>query len=816
MTLLHRRASISVRLQRGVAGAGTGRPTAPRVGAIVGVEHEFIVRLDGRAIDFRQVIHRLPIRGQRIDAGDSNAYRGPWGGLITADGAEAEIATPPVTVGPFAAARLAAIAAAGAAELAGALPFGASLEGYSTHISVEVPRGSEGRAAREIVARWVPALTWFLDDADSPGILVRPRPGRVEIGGDFIDGDRLGLAAIFAVGAVRAAVEATRPTAGFRRWTPLGRRVARLPRLAVRPADAVERYGWFVGDEELGTSLHGAGFEAVLPLSSGHQLPAREHLWRAWAVARAMLGDIDGATLDRLEAAVVDAPDWPIGSGATVAEAPPAGSDPSLVAWVSAARHHIRPGFVATPAVMSWDFVVLRLRDETHEAFACLPRDVLGSALDALDAGRLDTLLAGYLGAERDDGRILASSGQTNAAGVFRALGRAVDLVTPERGPTGGGGKRQRSNDRRPDQNSSSTPASSAATPSALASAAVVGAAGLTILGLPAAAAAAAAAAVGIVAVAVVGGAVLLGGHTTAPSPSGSNAALASASGGAGSGVSDPLCDPLLTTSAIASTLGVAPTSVLSNLNDPLVPGYPKDVACVWRLIDGRSFELQLSYEFDQSYVTFKLASVGASVTGLGESAAFLPGSPNTLGWGVGQAPARMLYLHGTLDQASMEALAHAVVIPSAPTATPANLASAACDPWLTAAEVATATGLTPISIDGYNYLNTGQPADCTWTFSDGSRLTFVALEDVEYGGPSLYFFDGVLQPGAGMTQVFGLPGLAFSEGPSGGPPPQLNWFPDDVLELEMASTTLDVDSLKAIALLVKVPPNWKAATPSS
>ncbi|MEO7663917.1 MAG: hypothetical protein ABIV26_02240, partial [Candidatus Limnocylindrales bacterium] len=767
-----------------------------------------------------------------IDALDADAYRGAWGGTITTDGPEAEIATPPVTVGPGVARRISAIAAAGALELRSVLPNGASLTGYSTHVSVDVPRGREERIAREVARSWVPALTWLLDGPDSPGILVRPRPGRVEIGGDHVDGERLGLAAIFAVGAVRAAAAESHPLAPLhRRTSPLGRLLARLPRLEVRPAPAVERYGWFVGDRELGAALHSTGSATMLPLRAGGSISAAEHLRRAWAAARATLVDIDAPTLQRIDELVALASPWaeltqpmsalhldgtttvatPLPTIGTVGQPVDSSSDPSLVAWVSAARHHVRPGFVASPAIMSWDFVVLRLRDATHEAFACLPRDVLGGALAALDAGRLDALLEGYLGAERVGDRVLASSRATRAVGLFRAVGRVADLASQERDPAGGQGKRQRSEQQQqqqPNQPAGSTPPAPAPAVPALPAASVAGAAGLagvTILGLPAVAAAAIA---GAAVVAIVGGTVLLGGNRVGPGPSAAITPGVSVPGG-GLGVGDPLCDALLAPSSISGVLGTDVTSIEVAQPVPLNRNYPNGTHCLWRLSDSSSFDLDFGYEYDQSYVTFKLASLGTLVSGLGENAAYLEGSPNTLGWGVGSDPARMFYLHSIFDQATMENLARNVVIPQGPAATPANLVSAECDPWLTAVDVAAATGLTPDSIDGYNYLNEGQPADCKWTFAEGGFLEFFALEQGPYGGPDVDE-NGNLVPGQG-DPVPELGRGAYAAGP--GPfPPEVHWFPDTQLQLYLSSDVVPVAAMIQVALAVGIPADWGGA----
>lgn len=142
---------------------GVAPARSDEVGGLLGLEHEFRVLVDGSAIDFSRLIHRLSIDGRRVDPADPNAYRGAWGGAITADGREAEIAVAPVERGPGCTTGLLARARLGRSLLRGALPPGAVLEGYSTHLSVAVPDGLAERAARIYARTFAPALMLLLD-----------------------------------------------------------------------------------------------------------------------------------------------------------------------------------------------------------------------------------------------------------------------------------------------------------------------------------------------------------------------------------------------------------------------------------------------------------------------------------------------------------------------------------------------------------------------------------------------------------------------------------------------------------------------------
>ena len=127
---------------------------------------------------------------------------------------------------------------------------------------------------------------------DSPGLLVRPRPGRAELCGEFTGGPALAAAAAFVAGSTRACAVAIR------------RRSARAllpPGLTVQLAPAVHRYGWYVDRRAFGPDLHGAGRQTLLPRAAGGTISAQSHLELAWAAARQALAE-DAAAADTLAA----------------------------------------------------------------------------------------------------------------------------------------------------------------------------------------------------------------------------------------------------------------------------------------------------------------------------------------------------------------------------------------------------------------------------------------------------------------------------------------------------------------------------------
>jgi hypothetical protein len=211
----------------------------PVTTTLVGVEREYrVIDVAGQATDFRSMINALGLPGGRLDPSDPNAHHLPSGVLLTADGAEAEAAIPPVAVEPGFSHHVSGWAERSEDALVEALPRGTSIEGFSTHLNVSV--GGDVVASSRLFARHFGApMLSLLDLADSPGLLVRPRAGRLELGGDYVDGEQLRVALTFAVAAARCCDDVVRS----RRRHPLPSPVAR------RLERAKDRPGWFIARE---------------------------------------------------------------------------------------------------------------------------------------------------------------------------------------------------------------------------------------------------------------------------------------------------------------------------------------------------------------------------------------------------------------------------------------------------------------------------------------------------------------------------------------------------------------------------------------
>ena len=409
----------------------------PGPGGLLGLELEFSVRsLGGGQVHFASLIHRLALDGTALDPGDPNAYRCSWGGVITSDGAEAEIATPPVRARPGFTARLQAWARTGEAELRRALPRGTGLDGYSAHFSAAMPARLNDRVCRLYAETFAADLMLLMGRTESPGLLVRPRPGRTELCGEFIENEPLAAAVAFVAGSTRACAAAVRRQSG---------RAALPPGLDVRLARAVRRYGWYVDRGAFGMDLHAASRQALLPRASGGTICAQSHLELAWAAARqALAEDAAASDLQAAEAMVTGALPLPAEQGRPN-HAPGGQRDRDvrfpltggIVPDTPRLCAHVRPGFTLRPVAATWDFTVFEARGPGRRAYACIPRDSLPGFAAALEEGALDDTIAAYL-ALTSRRRVLSASRQTTRPGLYDQMGAPAGLLAPERDPQTG------------------------------------------------------------------------------------------------------------------------------------------------------------------------------------------------------------------------------------------------------------------------------------------------------------------------------------------------------------------------------------------
>jgi hypothetical protein len=423
------------RLSDAFARALGGPPAEPGPGDLLGLEHEYSLSAGGRPLDFRDLIHALPVDGLRLDPGDVHAYRCRTGLALTADGAEAEIATPPLPLRRGFTREIQRWADGGREQLTALLPPGTSLTGFSTHISVALPSGSEDAVAALYASTFAPAFALLIEAPSSQGVYVRPRPGRLELCGEFASGARLGAVAAFAAGSTRACASAV---------------TGEVPRTSLPPAirlhtlPGVERYGTRVRREAPGFDYYAAGRAALLPRVSGGTISGGEALALAWATARAALPRSCAARADlQVADAIVDGR-LPLGVEGAADDAPVCGTPIPDSVLGQVVRAVSRPGFEVRPLAATWDFTLFALRGPSRDAVASVPRQALPGFFQELRRGALDGVLSTYL-ASPPSGRILAARPLALVPALYDTLGdpaallpeeRPVPVVTPE-GPAG-------------------------------------------------------------------------------------------------------------------------------------------------------------------------------------------------------------------------------------------------------------------------------------------------------------------------------------------------------------------------------------------
>jgi hypothetical protein len=420
-----------------------GSPTAWPAGKVIGLEHEYRVFEGTRAVDFRSLVHRLDLARPRLDPADPSAYRLASGAALTADEAEAEIALPPTLVRQGCGYRLAEAAASERRDLLSRLPARARLEGYSTHISVAVRPSCSVMIAKLYATTFSAALMLLMDSASSPGLLVRPRPSRLELGGEFVDGDRLAIAAIFAVGSVRACQRRLERGAGL----------AGFPeRLRVEVERDDQRYGWFVCRSAFATDLYLGGRFAQLARRRGSTISAQAHLERCWAAARpTLVEDISEKELDLVDMVVFGTVPLPAPTPSV------ARTDDSCVetsfftrdaadgGFGFALEAHSRPGYELAPVMLTWDRAVFVVSNPTRDrfAYANVPAPLLRNFASQLDEGILDKTITSYLALPSRRRRLDGASTATKAA-LFDHLAPRAGLLVPERKPRAAGRQRKR------------------------------------------------------------------------------------------------------------------------------------------------------------------------------------------------------------------------------------------------------------------------------------------------------------------------------------------------------------------------------------
>lgn len=393
-------------------------------GALIGLEHEYVVRHADHRVDFRTLLREIDVGGQRLDPGDVNAHRCPWGGVVTADGAEAEVATPPVDVRPGFVMRLEAEAGRAAANLAASLPAGHRLEGYSTHLSVSVPDAATTSVCERIASSFGPALMLLGNRVDSPGLLIRPRPGRIEAAFEFATGMPLRASMTYLTGAVLASAS---------QGTFLRTRLP--PALRVHAVATADRVGWGLRRTAFGSDLLQEARTAVLVTTQGTSITAQEHLELTWSAARdAIVDRVSDADLEAADRLVCGADPLPVERSAGGDLDPPLVMVPAELprsAFGAVLERCERPEFTVRVCLATWDLTVFHVASLRRSAFAAVPRGALRCFLDQLALGDLDSVFTAYLATPLGD-RNLDGWQHARRPGLYDSIAPPTSFLAPE------------------------------------------------------------------------------------------------------------------------------------------------------------------------------------------------------------------------------------------------------------------------------------------------------------------------------------------------------------------------------------------------
>ena len=345
-------------------------PTA----ALLGVEHEYSVWSDERWLDARDLFDRRPPPGVRVHPTETRRFLLDSGVTLHADDHVAEVAAPPVAAATGASHDLRAWMELGREELLAALPDGVEIRGESTHLSVSMPDRLNEAASLLYAQTFAPAAMLLMDLPSSPGLLVRPRPGRLELCGEFVSETALRAAVLFALGSARACALALESGD-----------LSALPRaleLELEPGRL--RFGWYVDRSAFGGDLYSELRAARLRSIDGSELTAGDHLLSSTEIALEHLGDVSAEErklLARIARGDLGLP----AEGEPIPDKPAGSPRPSI--YTGLTRPFVREGLKFETVLSTWEFTAFRVSNG-HSAILPVPAERLDSFRANLESGR--------------------------------------------------------------------------------------------------------------------------------------------------------------------------------------------------------------------------------------------------------------------------------------------------------------------------------------------------------------------------------------------------------------------------------------------
>ena len=389
-------------------------------GRVIGVEHEFGVFEGEDQIDFRDRIHDLDIPGLAHHPTNPHMYFTNRGAAIIADGVVAEIATPPIDVAHGCGTSVANWAEAARTELTSLVGDSVRLLGGSTHISISTDPAHNDRVAVLYARTFAAGLMLLMDQPHSPGLLVRPRPGRLELCGEFVVGASLTDAAVFALGSV----------ACLEKYAATGRGPI-PPFLDVELQNGRRRYGWYIDRRAFGTDLYGDGRRAQLRQADGRVVSAQDFLANAWRLARPFAEEYatpaELASVDRVVSGADPLP-MEAGSYGEVPQAPAWSNHPLAAASSHLTSRHIR----LVPRNATWDWVAWEASSPDGSVVVSVPRRGLARFVQQFEKGRLDGPLTDAISREATL-PALAVAAQTAEIGLFSSIRTGPALMPVDR-----------------------------------------------------------------------------------------------------------------------------------------------------------------------------------------------------------------------------------------------------------------------------------------------------------------------------------------------------------------------------------------------
>ena len=370
--------------------------TSGDVPLAIGVEHELRLWRGREQLDFRLLIERVAGAIAPLDPGDPRSRRLPSGVAVTADGWEAELATPPLPISCDAPELVDLLLRDERTELRGvsAAHGVEQVTGFSTHLNISVDDDRVVAVGRQFAESCLVAVAQLTEPPDSQGAFVRPRRGRLEIGLEYVEGPRLVEALVLSAACVSAlCAGAATPCA---------------PAPPVMTASR-EKFGWFVAPSE----LHDEG--ALSRVSE-------------WARPAAIALGLDPGIIDH---ALDTGPRQCPASDCTF------GHTGVSLSSVNTGARCLGGGVTAETEWLTWHHAVWAFRHRSGRTCrAVVPTDLEAPFLKALDAGQLDLELARMLRRPVSRRQLLVSAQLGPGVELFHDV-RPGALVPAERNPDG-------------------------------------------------------------------------------------------------------------------------------------------------------------------------------------------------------------------------------------------------------------------------------------------------------------------------------------------------------------------------------------------